>query len=250
MFLTKMPARTQGPDSYPSLAEVLYANFHINNSAAARIACTMRMEEAAALLRRLMDEEARNYLEWGSGGSTEMISFLMLNTTLRNRFRAFSVESSVDWMRSLRSKSPTIVGAEERGMLTYHHGNIGPTGHLGFPKEQVNASRALNYVRPFGSSHQRMDLVLVDGRFRVACALQALHYMHNKSVLLMHDYGPEAFGATSAQWAVARRNEYGSVERFYERTILTHTLSAFRPRMPIDRPALHVAFQRALNSAV
>ena len=34
----------------------------------------------------------------------------------------------------------------------------------------------------------KFDVALVDGRFRLQCALKLLPYLHSESVLLMHDF--------------------------------------------------------------
>jgi hypothetical protein len=237
------------PPSYTSLADTLRTNLNMTNSFASNVVVTMSAAEASALLMHMLNSKVHSYLEWGSGGSTEMISFLMANTTLFNTTEAYSIESSTKWMQNLRIRSPTIVHAEEQGLLHFIHGDIGRTGHLGFPKERMNASKALNYVRSI-SKHHRYDLILVDGRFRVACALQARHHMHNHSVLLIHDYGPNAFSSSSAEWANARRKEYRLVESFFELITIVDSLASFRIRAHTDQIALRQAFHRALLSAV
>ena len=37
-------------------------------------------------------------------------------------------------------------------------------------------------------SIESLDIVLVDGRFRLQCALKLLPYLHKDSVLLLHDF--------------------------------------------------------------
>ena len=102
----------------------------------------MNPQEAAVLLsvlRLQCGNEAGgcSYAEWGSGGSTELIAWLIVhgaaafNTSIRE---AVSVESSAEFVASMRRGSRHIVSAAtRRGTLRVVHADIGPTGALGYP---------------------------------------------------------------------------------------------------------------------
>ena len=100
----------------------------------------MSMPEASLLLQQLL--RSRSYVEWGSGGSTELVSHLILTQQLHRGFRAYSIESSTDWMKLMRARSHMIARAEATGQLQFIHGDMGPTGHLGFPKNRLSPEQA------------------------------------------------------------------------------------------------------------
>ena len=104
----------------------------------------------------------------------------MLSKQVRDGFRAYSVESSTDWMQLMRTRSQTVARAEAGGHLTFIHGDIGPTGHLGFPKGHLKPEKAMSYVGAIGrtlQAHEGYDTVLVDGRFRLACLLYSRRFI-------------------------------------------------------------------------
>ena len=147
----------------------------------------MQPVEANALLDALLKYKGlRNYVEWGSGGSTELVAWLALSKLVPEGFRAFSTESSSTWMRHmLVNRSRIVAHAARAGLLTYRHGNFGPTKSLGFPvqfngtvRERHMMYEAYVSLRAFGQRYY--DVVLIDGRFRVACAIEALRYVCKK----------------------------------------------------------------------
>ena len=74
-----------------------------------------------------------------------------------------------------------------------------------------------------------VDLVLVDGRFRVACALQALAHCQPHTVLLIHDF-----------W---NRTPYHPVLAFTDWLGSCDTLAILRRKPAIDRDKLAQALQ-------
>ena len=187
----------------------------------------MSARERDVLLAHLLAPRVRTYVEWGSGGSTELVAWLALSGHLAPEFVAHSIESSPEWMRRMLARSSVLRRAQAKGKLHYHHGDLGPTGWLGYPlrfSPVREPERALPYVslqsRGLGAE---VDLALVDGRFRVACALEALkHLSQQRGRLLMHDYIPNA----------TLRSKYPRVRRFYRLIGLNDTLATLRPTPP------------------
>lgn len=104
---------------------------------------------------------ARLYVEFGAGGSTIVADRLAVKTV--------TVESD-------RFYAATIRAAMTGSSVTILTPNIGVTGPWGWPLFQKPTSRRIKrwwrYVEaPFALGTP--DLVLVDGRFRVACALES-----------------------------------------------------------------------------
>ena len=142
-------------------------------------------EGAVAFKKQLA--KATHYLEFGSGGSTVLVD--------RAGIPGVSVESDRGYAKAVRSQLHS-------GQVEVIWPNIGITGPWGRPAFR-SYSKWRRYVEaPFPMS-PFPDFVLVDGRFRVACALataQQAHAAGAKSCLMFDDY--------------ARRDHYHWIEEY------------------------------------
>ena len=123
---------------------------------------------------------ARVILEYGSGGSTVMAAEMPGKTI-------FSVESGADWARNMAAYLDTV---RPSSPVSLHHVDIGPTGQWGVP---TTTSAFRDYHRYALSVWDREDfvhpdLILIDGRFRAACAFAALMRCERPVRVLMDDY--------------------------------------------------------------
>ena len=143
------------------------------------------------MFQRLLKPAPFCYLEWGVGGSTLMA----LRAGVR---RMVTVESDAAWITAART-DPRIMRAEEAGRLHILHADIGPTGAWGAPLSTTPSAAWARYPdAPWDALvAQRLwpNLVLVDGRFRVACclavAVQSLQRPNKPPpMVLLHDCGP------------------------------------------------------------
>lgn len=126
---------------------------------------------------------SKSYLEFGSGGST----FLALTKT--DIPLVVSVESDMAWLNHLR-KWDCITKNEAAKRLRFLHVNIGKTGDWGVPVEPDKKDLFPDYsAAPFRpGAKTKFDSVFIDGRFRVACALQTILHCDANTKILMHDY--------------------------------------------------------------
>lgn len=155
------------------------------------------------VLFRYMSESER-YLEYGSGGTTKMACDVGVQSV-------FSVETSLDFCRSL---------IEEKGLQAYIstdrlrliHASMGPTGGWGVPLSPKTGQ--LKYYVSLPSKIGDCDLVLIDGRYRVAVAAAAALALAPGGTIMIHDY--------------ANRPSYHVVEQFLTRTELCNTLAVFK----------------------
>ena len=139
---------------------------------------TLPPDEAAAL--RTACQGARVILEYGSGGST------VLAGDFPGR-RVFAVESAAPWLARMEAwfaANPPVA------QVTLHHGNIGRTREWGFPADTRAMARWSAYPvsvwdRP---DFVHPDVVLIDGRFRLACALTVLFRITRPVAVLIDDY--------------------------------------------------------------
>ncbi|MEO3473816.1 hypothetical protein AAFN86_18255 [Roseomonas sp. CAU 1739] len=165
------------------------------------------------------------YLEWGLGGSTRAA----LQSTAR---RIISVESDQAWIAEAKA-DPEVQAAEAGGRLTILHGDVGPTGPWGRPKGGNAASWAPYIDTPLEALRAEgawPGLVLVDGRFRVACALAIAWEVARRPdltppAMLLHDVGPE-------------RPHYGPIFEAWETEASTGTLHLLRLRPGLEAAPL------------
>lgn len=160
---------------------------------------------------QLLDASLRQascYLEYGTGGSS-------VSAVLAKVPDIICVESDLSWLRSVAYKLRSLNIPEPR--LHFCYQNIGPTGAWGTPTSNNEFRRWHNYPLGFWTDATRSlspDLILVDGRFRVACFLASLVFAKPGAVILFDDY--------------ASRPHYHSVETFIKPEKLADRMAMFR----------------------
>lgn len=135
----------------------------------------MSPQEKVLLWREI--REAKVYFEYGSGGSTE------LACRSKNIERLFTVDSSKEFLMNVINNSTCL---KDNPNVTAIHIDIGKTLEWGFPEGNYTDSWLLY---PEAIHNTQPSVVLVDGRFRVACMLQALLSIPNPDLhILVHDF--------------------------------------------------------------
>jgi hypothetical protein len=163
--------------------------------------------------------KARNYLEYGSGGSTVLANKMVTNLV--------SVDSDANFLGEVQRK---LQEHDQRAITRLIHVNIGFTEHWGMPVFTKPTRRRLSrweeYAkapwRYFRTISQQPDLILVDGRFRVACVLESLLSLSplSRTQILLDDY-------VDRPW-------YAVVEQFAD-VELAGRMAILRPRKLLDR---------------
>jgi hypothetical protein len=127
--------------------------------------------------------KATSLVEFGSGGST------LLAVSSKSLRRIWSVESDPGWISRLQAR-PEVVAAVKDERLQLQHVDIGPTGDHGAPSDGASQAQWPAYHENVWNDPKttRADLVLIDGRFRVACAMAALANCQAHTILLFHDF--------------------------------------------------------------
>lgn len=131
---------------------------------------------------------ARKYLEFGAGGSTVMAAGMGK--------AGLSIEGDRHYCRDVRRKLHGL----PRG-IELRYVDVGPTGRWGhLRKTEKTPENILAWTRYVSGPFEHLmddffDLVLVDGRFRVACALHAIAEAKKRNAsfrLLVDDYNNPA----------------------------------------------------------
>jgi len=119
-------------------------------------------------------------LEYGSGGSTALAAEMPGKTI-------FSVESDKVWTDNMVAYFDQEKPAAK---VIMHHVNIGKTGKWGTPVDGSAFRRYHLYPLSIWDHPDFVhpDVIMVDGRFRVACALTAMLRCTKPTTLLFDDY--------------------------------------------------------------
>src|SRR5690554_4068191 len=118
----------------------------------------------------LFDKTIKNssaYLEFGMGGST-------FRALQKSNAKIYSIESSADWIRTMREY--WWIRHMEKKRLSVFHVDIGSTKEWGIPSNNESKELFPNYSGMVYNVIQKdtIDTILIDGRFRIACALKAI----------------------------------------------------------------------------
>ncbi len=122
-------------------------------------------------------KKSRFYFEYGSGTSTLIADELNKNY--------ISIELDSAFYNLIHKK----IKKKDKIKLF----NIGPVGEYSYPILKIK-SKIINYVQSidkYSKNKNFPDLILIDGRFRVACCLNLLKFkkiIKNKTKIILDDY--------------------------------------------------------------
>ncbi|MFG1433237.1 hypothetical protein V5F69_19575 [Xanthobacter sp. V2C-4] len=174
-------------ETHPGHAEAVAALHSAATASAPKPTLPPGLDPKAPLLPRMSDPEremfqralegVENFLEFGAGGSTALAA----RTGVK---RIVSVESDVQWL-DLLAQRPEIAAVD----FTALHIDIGPTGAWGMPSDPAAAPKWPAYYQAvWNRLSWQPDLVLVDGRFRVACTLATILNCAPETRIVIHDF--------------------------------------------------------------
>lgn len=133
----------------------------------------------ADLLRKTF-KDVGVILEYGSGGSTLLAADAA-------RMAVFSVESDPAWARRMQA---WFVDTPPKVPVHVLYSDVGPTGKWGSPSNKTKTRQWPAYALSIWDhpAFLHPDVVLVDGRFRLACMLTTLFRITRPVLLLCDDY--------------------------------------------------------------
>lgn len=135
------------------------------------------------------------YLEWGAGGSTVC--------ALRLQKKMYTIDSDKKYLKKIMQHVGNVSQSCNYKLI---YRNIGPVGRWGYP---------IFYNKLFFDRYKKYsdlpdfdtfpDFILIDGRFRVACALKIAEYCHTNNIetvnLCVDDY--------------IKRDHYNIIEKYF-----------------------------------
>lgn len=189
------------------------------------IQIVMSPAERALLQRRL--ERKPVYLEFGCGGSTELAAAMGCPMIV-------SVDSDQNWLRRVAER-PRIAPRLRDGTINLRHVDIGPLAGWGAPADDSRIRNWPKYcLSPFGIGFN-YQFILVDGRFRTACAYVAWAFMDENAVLGVHDYSVRA--------------QYFGIEKFFEVVDEAGSLALFRKKPRVVQQSYVISLLGSLFDA-
>ena len=144
------------------------------------------MTRAEKGLLATIESNSSSVFEWGMGSSTILAAAMGVK-------RLHSIDSVRQWVSNCAKKiaNNNIVPNPDSYILGWV--NIGPVGAWGWPKNDLYRDFWPSYPSAVQNEKEPFDVYFVDGRFRVACALQAFLHGHENSLVLMHDFNRKEY---------------------------------------------------------
>lgn len=157
---------------------------------------------------------ATRYVEFGSGGSTVLAHSMGCPSII-------TIDSSLVWLEKVKRTCKANGKLEIKTI----HVDIGAVKELGYPKDESSKERWQNYyTAPWSDPDLPLaDTFLVDGRFRVACAVQIALRGSRQAIVAFHDF--------------ANRPYYHCILKVMREIARSDNLSVFQVRSDFEEAA-------------
>lgn len=141
----------------------------------------MTRSERILLWRYL--QRAENYFEYGAGGST------LLACKVSSIQRIRTIEANALFLEGLINNSTCLQSSLNTNRFQPKIVDIGPLGDYSNPVDDTSRDLWPRYSESIlEESSRKPDVILVDGRFRVASTLLSLLTVRENGVVLIHDF--------------------------------------------------------------
>jgi len=174
----------------------------------------MSPQERALFIECIKD--AKNYLEFGTGGST----IAALEQMSNREGIIYCLESSREWVTHMIGTYEQIRDGLASHRLIFEYVDIGKTKEWGVPVDEERKNYWPEYSSTVFANKKDFDLILVDGRFRVACALAAILATSENTVIMLHDF--------------PSRPQYHTLLKYLDAIAMADSLVVFRKRPNLD----------------
>lgn len=125
-------------------------------------------------------DKATVYFEFGSGGSTYQASIRP------NIQKIYSVESDKKWYNYMKERIPSY-------KITYYYNEMytlpntwGNPGINSTKEQKISYSNKILELSP--EQQSEIDLIMIDGRFRVACCLKCFNVINSECLIIFDDF--------------------------------------------------------------
>jgi hypothetical protein len=127
-------------------------------------------------------DKATVYFEYGAGGSTYQAN------SRSNIENVYTVESDMQWLTKVKEQIP----AEQNKIVFFYNEMDTRPETCGHPGPNSNRTQWINYSNQIlnlsKEQQQKLDFVMIDGRFRVACCLKAFSLTGPDCLIAFDDF--------------------------------------------------------------
>ena len=177
----------------------------------------LRMSAPEAGLLKSVLSTTQRYLEFGMGGSTILALSMQVDTV--------SVESDRGWIEAVLTEAQRVPEGKLNNFKPVF-ADIGPTGQWGIPENKTPSALWSNYyLSAWRELEWAPDFVLIDGRFRTACALVSLLACPVTTKIAIHDFDDGA----------EYRKNYKKILNFVDIHSSSENLFVFTPKITVNR---------------
>lgn len=126
-------------------------------------------------------DKATHYFEFGSGGST-------YQACIRENIKSiYSVESDYSWHEIIKQT------LQDYSKITFLYNDMKTRENTwGYPGPDSTIDQCKNYSQQIinipEEKRKEIDVILIDGRFRVACCLKCYDIMNDSCVIIFDDF--------------------------------------------------------------
>lgn len=193
----------------------------LNTFSPRRADATELLFDGDDLVFKQLAMKSKVYFEYGCGKSTIWCSFNI-------KGGIYSVDTSNEWVQDTKSKScPNNI--PHLSLV-----DCGAIGEWGRPTSYLLRDNFKEYViGPFKLTSNSPDLILIDGRFRVACFLNSLSRSKPGTRIIFDDY--------------TERPQYHVVEEFCPKPSLCGRQAIFTVPQGINHDLIHQEIERFTN---
>tara|TARA_X000000368_G_scaffold391663_1_gene355818 strand:+ start:1756 stop:2367 length:612 start_codon:yes stop_codon:yes gene_type:complete len=179
-------------------------------------------------------DNAKVYFEYGSGGSTYVAC------QKSNLQKIYSVETDKKFMEKL---DKNIRDVKNGSNLVWLYVEVGAGySQWGHPSRNVTDEACINYSNQLGNltkeEIQKIDFILVDGRFRVASCLKCFSFIQDSCLIAFDDF-------------IVRQETYGKVLDYYDiiEKTLDNSMVILRKKQNVKSIPLEVIKQYELDKS-
>ena len=163
------------------------------------------------LLFKASIKDTSVYAEYGVGEST-------IWTFKNTKCKIIAVDSSQEWLEKIKFKT-SLRNTSNR--IDFNWVDLGPLSNWGKPSSYAKRENIKTYLNYIWQQSLKPSLVLIDGRFRVACFLTCLLRANSGTKLIFDDY--------------VNRPYYHIIEEIIEPTQLSPRQALFIVPVNIDK---------------
>lgn len=165
------------------------------------------------------------YFEYGSGGSTYYVA------NLPNVQKVYSVENDIEWANKVENNVKNDKLTLFRIKMPIYKNRFGT------PTNEATKEMFLDYISSFSKltneEQKQIDLIMIDGRFRVACCLHVLTIINDNQTIMFDDF--------------LNRNYYHVVLKYCDIIEKGSTMIILRKKKTIDYTELQSDFVKYMT---